>query len=879
MAATGSGSRRGVAGSLVFRSKLRPPSAERLLPRPRLLEMLDASSTKPLIVVISPAGTGKTSLLASWVSSSPRPVAWLSVDEIDHDPKQFWTGVISALGLLVDEVAPRAMTLLQRPGALDAAVAAVLDALEAQERPPSTLLIDDVHLVDDNPETVASLALFIQHLPRWLQVILIARRAPDLPLARLRARGQLCEISYSDLLFSDDEAAELLSSLAPSMDAGSIQEVVIRADGWAAGIQLAALAARSSHSPRQVVPRDRESLLVSEFMWQDVLANEPTELVDALLDISLAGRVSTSLAECMTGRADTGRLLSLAESRGLFVSRLGSSDWFEVHSLVRERLREELLARSPDRVAELHTRAAMWFERADEVATALDHWILAGQPREALRLLAAKCTTLYDTGREATIARALVRLPAAAYFGDLEAAIDLAWCSLLVDADQFLREVDQARACAEHIPEIAPAVRGRLTLLHSIAETIRGDWSSGGRLARQALEDFGDTGWSRDLLGRVGWNMIARDIALSERWQVSAETQTLRNELSRDAERRLAFEGTHALGRALAGEPLDALRVAAGVREIALVSGLSILRLELAAAEAIAHRELGERRLAMSELTALCTGPSGPVSYAPVLAQLELTQMYVDEGCRGEAATCFGQAIDLVESSFGGRGGRNWLGRVGTQLALANGDLDQAQHWSCTIDDAFWAPVSRARVELASDHRRQALDSLDDAVARCVRHEVVLDLIRSRALVNHDEAVNLAGSAAERAARVGLVQSVASEGADCLRLIELVAWRVPESWLAQVRRAPTGGGPGPVPARRLVESLTDREHEVLRLLPTRLTLHEIADELFISMNTLKFHLKVIYRKLGCGSRAEAADAARELAHSHGSGQPSAILRR
>ena len=99
MAATGSGSRRGVAGSLVFRSKLRPPSAERLLPRPRLLEMLDASSTKPLIVVISPAGTGKTSLLASWVSSSPRPVAWLSVDEIDHDPKQFWTGVISALEL------------------------------------------------------------------------------------------------------------------------------------------------------------------------------------------------------------------------------------------------------------------------------------------------------------------------------------------------------------------------------------------------------------------------------------------------------------------------------------------------------------------------------------------------------------------------------------------------------------------------------------------------------------------------------------------------------------------------------------------------------------------------------------------------------------
>ena len=145
--------------------------------------------------------------------------------------------------------------------------------------------------------------------------------------------------------------------------------------------------------------------------------------------------------------------------------------------------------------------------------------------------------------------------------------------------------------------------------------------------------------------------------------------------------------------------------------------------------------------------------------------------------------------------------------------------------------------------------------------------------------MNHDEAVNRAGSAAERAARFGLVQSVASEGADCLKLIELVAWRVPESWLAHVRRAPTGGT-GPVRGHRLlVESLTDREHDVLRLLPTRLTLREIADELFISMNTLKFHLKVIYRKLGCSSRAEAAAAARESAHVHGSGQPSATLRR
>ena len=276
--------------------------------------------------------------------------------------------------------------------------------------------------------------------------------APGLPLARLRARGQLAEIGFNDLLFSDDEAADLLRSLAPSLDEERVDDVVARADGWAAGIQLAATR-RPLHGP---LPAEvgRESFLVSEYMWQDVLANEPSELVDALLDISLVGRVSTSLAERLTGAADVGRLLSLAGVPRPVRQPARSADWFEIHALVRERLQAELLARSPSRVAELHTRAAIWFEHAGEVATALDHWILAGQPRKALRLLAERCTTLYDAGREATIARALARLPAATDFGDLEAAIDLAWCSLLVDPDQFLREVDQAESWAEQIAEI-----------------------------------------------------------------------------------------------------------------------------------------------------------------------------------------------------------------------------------------------------------------------------------------------------------------------------------------------------------------------------------------------------------------------------------------
>ena len=239
MTPTESGPWREISGSLVFRSKLRPPNADRLVLRQRLLDLLDA--WKPLTLVVSPAGTGKSSLLASWVATLNTPVAWLSVDDTDNDAVQFWTGVIAALEMMLERDLRRPMSLLQRPGSLDIAVAALLADLESFPQPPSVLLIDDVQLVDHNPESVASLAVFVQHLPRWLHVVLVGRRAPRLPLARMRARGESVRSATPISCSPAAEAEELLTALAPSLDQSSHQRVVERAGGWAAGIGLAAL--------------------------------------------------------------------------------------------------------------------------------------------------------------------------------------------------------------------------------------------------------------------------------------------------------------------------------------------------------------------------------------------------------------------------------------------------------------------------------------------------------------------------------------------------------------------------------------------------------------------------------------------------------------
>jgi LuxR family maltose regulon positive regulatory protein len=199
-------------------------------------------------------------------------------------------------------------------------------------------------------------------------------------------------------------------------------------------------------------------------------------------------------------------------------------------------------------------------------------------------------------------------------------------------------------------------------------------------------------------------------------------------------------------------------------------------------------------------------------------------------------------------------------------VALARQDLAAAATAADRVDDPFWAPLSHARIHLAAGRSAQAAEAAELAVPRCTRHLVVRDLVLARAVVDRDKdaAAKSVAQAADLAADHGLLRSVAAEGPAVLELAELAAWRVPDAWLARLRRAVVSGPAPTTAATRLVEPLTERERDVLRLLPSRLTLREIAGELFVSQNTLKFHLRVIYRKLGANSRAEAVASARAL---------------
>jgi ATP/maltotriose-dependent transcriptional regulator MalT len=849
----------------LHRAKLRPPAkAEHYVRRSRVLALFDEVVHAPLTLVVAPAGTGKTSLVAGWVEDSSLAAAWLSLDEMDRDRSQFWSGMIGALETLAPGCGERAGPMLRRQEGRVDAVDQLLVDLEAHVRPPAVLVVDDVHLVDDEPTVVESIAHFVHNAPSWLHIVLVSRREPNLPIDRMRSRGKLGEIRFTELKFAADEAEELLNRLAPELPEVPLREAVERSDGWAASLQLAALAARSGRAQVVALPADHaDRLLVQDYVLHEVLAHEEPAVIEILSAAAVVPRINTSLAHALTLRADAGDLLGTAERRGLFVIRLGTGGWFELHALVREVLTADLESRSPSSLAELHARAARWFEDADELVIALEQWVLADRPREALRLLSASHGRLYDSGREDTVTRTIAAIPASVAASDLDAMADYAWCHLLVNRRRFVELVEQLLWSVERATP-SDSLRVRAGVLQSAAAVVSGRWLESGDLDRRLMEDFGQSLRS-DPVGRFASNGIARSVALSECWDLASD-EVRQGDIAAnwDPERRLAFDGIRAVGEALAGRPVDALRVAAGVRHAAEVTNMTILRAELAIAEAVSHRELGDRARAMAEFSAIAETADGPVQFYRVLALSELVRAHLDVGDLDRAMALFDEAAQLIEEQSFGVDVRGWSARAGVLIALRKGDTDDAWRWAAQVHDRFWDEISRARVHLARNDRTAAFDALERAMPGCVRHEVVLALVKARVVADRDEVTKLVTTAVELAAENSLLQTVASEGHEVIELIERAAARCPVAWLDRLRRLEADAGDRATSAVEVIEPLTDRERDVLRFLPSRLTVREIADELYVSVNTVKFHLRVIYRKLGVNSRAEAAGIARQL---------------
>jgi LuxR family maltose regulon positive regulatory protein len=397
--------------------------------RQRLHELLLGNGATRLTVVAAPAGWGKTTLLSQWAHdpAERRNIAWVSLDESDDEPVRFWSYVLTALG--VYGIGVRALAALGASGTqpVDLAVPMLLNELESASA-EAVLVLDDYHRLC-NPQVHESVEFLLAYLPPAMRLVVAGRADPPLPLARLRARGDLTEIRISDLTFSNVEAVELLVEVGGApLDDTTMAGLLERTEGWAAGLQLTALTLRGAATPAAgaaTIRRDDRHIL--DFFATEVVCRLRPEHRDLLVRTSVLERLSGPLCDVVLERTDSAGILAELDRSDLFVVPLdGQREWYRCHQLFRDALRREL---TPDLARETLVRASNWYLTEGSLSEAIGHRITAGDHEEAAALLRSSIPWFLERAALGTYLQLGDRLDQTVAHADPRLCVSLAWAA------------------------------------------------------------------------------------------------------------------------------------------------------------------------------------------------------------------------------------------------------------------------------------------------------------------------------------------------------------------------------------------------------------------------------------------------------------------
>jgi LuxR family maltose regulon positive regulatory protein len=390
----------------IAESKLRPPPARPgMVVRTGLVDRLLASGSVPLVCVVGPAGYGKTTLLAQWAEREPRPVAWISVDQRDNDPAV----LLRYLGVALDRIEPIDPRVVQPwtgPGvSIVGAVARLAAAMAAMTRPVA-LVLDHLELVG-NQECLDAVAQLAAQLPPGSQLLVASRARPLLPLALLRAQGQVVELGVEELAMDRQEAVALLEGAGVQLDDTEVNDLVKRTEGWPVGLYLAALALQAEALPTTDGPGfTGDDRFMADYLWSELLVQLPPERVAFLTRTAVLERLSGPLCDAVLETTGSGVVLAWLEASNLLLVPLDRQRrWYRYHHLFQELLSAELDRREPELVPALHARAASWCEANELPETAIDHAQAAGDPDRVARLVWKLALPAYGAGQVATTRR------------------------------------------------------------------------------------------------------------------------------------------------------------------------------------------------------------------------------------------------------------------------------------------------------------------------------------------------------------------------------------------------------------------------------------------------------------------------------------------
>jgi LuxR family maltose regulon positive regulatory protein len=421
-----------------------PPLRERLVGRHRLVSRLLGDGSGRLTAVVAPAGWGKTTLLVQWVRhiAPACAVAWVSLDESDDEPVRFWTYALSALQRVAPDVANGALGALGAPGVdpVDVALPALLNALTASDE-RHVLVLDDFHVLND-PQLLKQVEFLVAYLPGSLHVVIAGRSDPPLPLARMRAAGQLTEVRAADLRFTSQEAVGLVTEVADVvLPADTMSGMLDRTEGWAAGLQLAALSIREAQDPVERAAAIRgDDRHILDYFSSEVLCRAGVDQRRLLLRCSMLERLCGSLCDAVLGRTDSAGVLAELERANLFLTALDDRrEWYHCHRLFRDALRRELDLLDAAEVPPLTIRAADWFLGQGQVEDAVRQRLAAGDTDGAASLLASSIRWFVDRGLFRTYLQLGGQVPAAVTHAHPDLCVSLAWAAALTGQVEIIR--------------------------------------------------------------------------------------------------------------------------------------------------------------------------------------------------------------------------------------------------------------------------------------------------------------------------------------------------------------------------------------------------------------------------------------------------------
>jgi LuxR family maltose regulon positive regulatory protein len=883
-----------MSGDLLQTKLYVPAVRPNLVPRPQLISRLNHGlrSGHKLTLLSAPAGFGKTTLISEWIAGCERPSAWLSLDEGDNEPTHFLRCFVASLQRIAPNIGQAVLAGLQSPQ--PPSTQAILTTLlnEIATLPNSfALVLDDYHVIDAQPIDKV-LTFLLEHLPPQMHLVITTREDPDVPLARLRARSQLTELRAADLRFTPGEAAAFLHQvMGLNLSAKEVATLETRTEGWIAGLQLAALALQGQIS-RQGNKNAQDFIdsfsgshrYVLDYLIEEVLKQQSESVQTFLLQTAVLERLSGSLCDALTGQGNGQTTLEMLDHANLFIVPLdGERRWYRYHHLFADLLRQRLQQGTDERaVADLHIRASQWYENNDLALEAFHHAVAANDVERAARLVEGEGVPLHFRGVVFPILNWLASLPTAVL--DARPVLWVMYASALSMVGQMADVEEKLQAAEAALQDAVPddKVRnliGHIAAIQALLAAVQNQPDAIITQSHRALEFLHPdntavrtaTIWKLGIAYHLQGDRAAARRAYSEAISASQASGNLVINISatsglgniQEAENQL-HQAAQTYRRILQ-QAGDRLPVAA------IEAHLGLARVCYAWNDLDAVQQHGEQGIQLAQQL----GDNDRfVLYKVILARLKLAQ-----GDMAGAAAFWAEADRFARRHHF----ENRLPEVAAAQVVTlirQGDLAAA----ADLAQAHGLPLSQARVHLAQGNPNVALSLLEplrqQVEAKGWQDErlqvMVLQALAYQAGGDGGTAVQLLSKSLALAEPGGIIRLFVDEGPPMAALlqrlkVEDVRFALSEvegmkEYVSQLLAAFDEGGiqPATTTAQPLLDPLSERELEILTLIAAGLKNKEIAEQLVISLNTVLYHNKNIYGKLGVNKRTQAIAKARKL---------------